>query len=383
MKKKVLFLIESLSVGGAEKVLSTLLKHIDKTKFDVTLCCVVDTGKYVDEVKSYVCYKPILPNPTRLKGWNFLLNKIKYALVYRWLPLNLVYRWFVPKDADVEVTFVEGFATKLLSYSTNKRAKRIAWIHTDFCNHHWTLGSVFHTIEEEKRCYERYNQVITVSNTANKAFKSNFPSIKVPVTTIYNPIDNIDILHQSLEPIGEERRDISVMRIVSVGRLTAIKAFDRLLHIIVKLKRLDYKVELWLLGEGEKRKDLEDVIIQEDISDIVTLWGFQSNPYKYMVHCDLFVCSSIGEGYSTAVTEALILGLPVVTTDCSGMAELLNGGDCGIIAENSEDALFDGIKSLLDHPESLLKYKEKAKMRGNEFNISRLIKPIEDLFASC
>ena len=62
--RKVLFLIESLSGGGAEKVLSTLLKHIDKTKFDVTLCCVVDTGKYVEEVKPYVRYTSILPNPT-------------------------------------------------------------------------------------------------------------------------------------------------------------------------------------------------------------------------------------------------------------------------------------------------------------------------------
>ena len=165
--------------------------------------------------------------------------------------------------------------------------------------------------------------------------------------------------------------------------MTAVKAFDRLLHIVGKLKRLDYKVELWLLGEGEKRKELEDIIKQENISDIVTLWGFQSNPYKYMVHCDLFVCSSIGEGYSTAITEALIVGLPVVTTDCSGMAELLKGGECGIITENSEAALFEGVRSLLDHPESLLKYKEKAKVRGNEFSISHLMKPIEDLLALC
>lgn len=381
--RKVLFLIESLSGGGAEKVLSTLLKHIDKTKFDVTLCCVVDTGKYVEEVKPYVRYTSILPNPTVLKGLNALLYKIKYALVYRWLPLRLVYNWFVPKGADVEVAFVEGFTTKLLSNSSNKKAKKIAWLHTDFNNHHWTIGSVFRSIVEERSCYEKYNQIVTVSDTANNAFQSVFPSINVPVTTIYNPIDNEDILRHSLVSIGEDRKDIGVLRIVSVGRLTAVKAFDRLLHIVGKLKRLDYKVELWLLGEGEKRKELEDIIKQENISDIVTLWGFQSNPYKYMVHCDLFVCSSIGEGYSTAITEALIVGLPVVTTDCSGMAELLKGGECGIITENSEAALFEGVRSLLDHPESLLKYKEKAKVRGNEFSISHLMKPIEDLLALC
>ena len=376
--RKILILIESLSGGGAEKVLSTLLKHIDKTKFDVTLYCVVDTGNYVEEVKPYVRYASILPNPTGLKVLKALLYKIKYALVYKWLPLSLVYRLYVPKCADVEVAFVEGFATKLLSNSTNKKAKKIAWLHTDFIHHHWTVGPIFRSVDEEIKCYKRYNQIITVSDTANKAFKAVFPSIKVPVTTIYNPINNEHILRLSLEPIDEDRRNIGVMRIVSVGRLTAIKAFDRLLRIVGKLKREKYKVELWLLGEGEKRKELENIILQESIDDVVTLWGFQSNPYKYMVHCDLFVCSSIGEGYSTAVTEALILGLPVVTTDCSGMDELLNSGECGIITDNSEEALYYGVKRMLDAPDILNKYKKMAIQRGRDFSISSLMKPIEN-----
>lgn len=377
---KILFLIESLSGGGAEKVLSTLIEHIDKTKFDVTLCCVVDTGKYVEEVKPYVHYNYILPNPSEQKGFKTLLYKIKYVLVYKLLPLSLVYRWYVPKCADVEVAFVEGFATKILSYSDNIKAKRIAWLHTDFSHHHWTLGPVFRSVDEEIKCYERFNQVITVSDTAKKAFRAIFPSLKVPVTTIYNPINNEHILRQSLEPIDEELKENDVLRIVSVGRLTAIKAFDRLLRIVGKLKRQNYKVELWLLGEGEKRKELESIILQENIGDIVTLWGFQSNPYKYMVHCDLFVCSSIGEGYSTAVTEALILGLPVVTTDCSGMAELLIDGECGIITDNSEEALYYGVKSMLDSSDVLNEYKEKASHRGRDFSISSLMKPIENCF---
>ena len=377
---KVLFLIESLSGGGAEKVLSTLLKHIDKTKFDVTLCCVVDTGQYVEEVKPYVRYTSILPNPTGLTGLNALLYKIKYALVYRWLPLRLVYNWFVPKGANVEVAFVEGFATILLSNSTNKKAKKIAWVHIDLHKFHWTK-SLYSSSIQESNVYNRYDNVITVADTVKEAFHKEFPSVETPVMTLYNPIENELILQQSKEIIDINKTE--KIRMVSVGRLTNQKAFDHLLHIVGKLKRLNYKVELWLLGEGEKRKELDDIIIQENLCDIVTLWGFQSNPYKYMVHCDLFVCSSIGEGYSTAITEALILGLPVVTTDCSGMAELLKGGECGIITENSEAALFEGVRSLLDHPESLLKYKEKAKMRGNEFSISHLMKPIEDLLALC
>ena len=140
---------------------------------------------------------------------------------------------------------------------------------------------------------------------------------------------------------------------------------------------------MWLLGDGELRPQLEQIIVDENIAEIVTLWGFQSNPYNIMAHCDLFVCSSVWEGYSTAVTEALVLGLPIVTTDCSGMSELLKGGECGIITDNSEEALYSGVKHMLDFPSELESYARKAKERGKDFNISELMKPIEDLLTLC
>ena len=91
------------------------------------------------------------------------------------------------------------------------------------------------------------------------------------------------------------------------------------------MKQSGYAFELWILGDGEEREMLQHYICKKQLEDCVTLWGFQTNPYAFMTQSDLFVCSSISEGYSTAVTEALILGLPVVTTDCSGMNELLQG----------------------------------------------------------
>lgn len=120
----LLFLIESLSGGGAEKVLTTLLQHLDSNKFDVTLCCIVDCGKYVNDVKPYVHYTSILPNLEQIKGIRKLIYQLKYKLIYSWLPLRLVYKWFVPHHADVEIAFVEGFATKLLAHSTNKQPKK-------------------------------------------------------------------------------------------------------------------------------------------------------------------------------------------------------------------------------------------------------------------
>ena len=347
----LLFLIESLSGGGAEKVLTTLLQHLDSNKFDVTLCCIVDCGKYVNDVKPYVHYTSILPNPEQIKGIRKLIYQLKYKLIYSWLPLRLVYKWFVPHHADVEIAFVEGFATKLLAHSTNKQAKKIAWVHTD--------------------------QIVTVSVTVQKAFIKAFPLVKSLVKIIYNPIDHEDIIKKGkqYEPLPSK----SKIRLISIGRLTKVKAYSRLLHIALRLKQSGYAFELWILGDGEEREMLQHYICKKQLEDCVTLWGFQTNPYAFMTQSDLFVCSSISEGYSTAVTEALILGLPVVTSDCSGMNELLQGEKYGIITENSEATLFEGIKQLLDHPEQLSHYKEKVIKRGKEFTLEVLMKPIETL----
>jgi len=377
--KKVLFVVESLSGGGAEKMLATLVKHLDRERFDVSVCSVIDCGIYAEEIKPYVYYHYILPDVNSCSALGRLLYKVKYKLVYRWLPLSWIYRLFIPKQADVEVAFLEGFATKILSYSCNKKAKKIAWVHSDFCNFHWTR-SVYKSYEEENEAYKRYTQIITVSYAAETSFEKMFASLSSCVLTCLNPIDNKRILKKASK-IEMKKKDPNVLRIVTVGRLTEVKAYDRLLRIALKLRTEGYTFELWILGDGEQREMLESFIKEKNLSDIVTLWGFQLNPYAYLKQCDLFVCSSLSEGYSTAVTEALILGLPVVTTDCSGMSELLQDGKCGIITDNDEKALYHGIKKMLDEPAALRHYQQEAMLRGKDFSLEALMKPIERILA--
>lgn len=375
-KKKILFLIESLSGGGAEKVLVTLVNNLDRSKFDITLCCVVNTGKYISTLNSDVHYTYIIPDISSLKGIKRWYYSFLYHLVYQWLPLKWVYKLFVPQNKDVEVAFVEGFATKLLSYSTNRKSKKIAWIHTDLNNNHWTK-LVYKNIKEEQMCYQQYNQIITVSDTALSAFKRIFKEVRIPIQTLYNPIDSNEILSKGKEKISCIKT--SKIRLVSVGRLVHQKAYDRLLRIVNLLIQQNYPIELWIIGEGEERSKLESYIRENGLGKVVTLWGFQTNPYAYLKYCDLFVCSSVSEGYSTAVTEALILGLPVITTDCSGMNELLLNGKWGVITENSEDALYLGLKNILEHPDLLGYYKYQAQDRGKDFSLLNLLSPIEKI----
>lgn len=375
-KRKVLFLIESLAGGGAEKVLTTLVQHINKEKFDVTVCAISGGGKYEEIVKEYVAYKAILNEPQTNNVLARLQYTFKHHLVYKWLPLSWVYSLFVPHGNDVEVAFVEGFTTKLLSHSTNRKAKKYAWVHIDLYENHWTR-SVYNNIQEEVSTYDRYTKIFGVANTVIEAFQKRFPEVLTPVGTIYNPIDSNQILLKSKECVDEVKKE--GMLLVSIGRLESQKGYTRLLKIVKKLIEENFEVILWILGDGTERSLLEQYIQENQLQGTVKLLGFQTNPYKYLVKGDLFVCSSLSEGYSTAVTEALILGLPVITTDCSGMAELLKDGESGMITENNEEALYEGMKKIINDAELLSYYKNKAVQRGKDFSIDSLMQPIETL----
>lgn len=375
-KQNLLFLIESLSGGGAEKVLSVLLKHIDKTKFDITLCTIVDTGVYAEEVRKYVKYTSVLGNPCKKSLLGKILYKILYLLIYRILPCQLIYSLFIPKGNDIEIAFVEGFCTKILSYSTNKKAKKIAWVHIDLINNHW-ITSIYKDKKEEKQSYQKYNKIIGVSNTATNAINQLY-NINNAIT-LYNPIENDNVIKRANEFISLPPKTQAI-RMVTVGRFVPQKAYDRLLRVIKRLYEDGYSIELWILGDGEQRPMLKEYINTHSLNEIVTLWGFQKNPYPYLKHSDIFVCSSVSEGYSTAVTEALILELPVVTTLCSGMNELLIDGKCGLITENSEYGLYSGIKYVLDNPSLLISYKQNILLHQERFSLSSQMNHIENIF---
>ena len=382
--KKVLFLIESLSGGGAEKVLVTLLQHLDRSRFDVTLCCVSNTGKYLDDVPDFVHYRYLLPSAAGLSAWSSFWYRIKYKLVYGLLPLRWVYRLSIPRGNDVEVAFTEGFATKLLAASSNRKVAKVTWVHIDLKNNPWTQKNrIYRDVYEERRCYGHYDRIVCVSGTVAQAFKSVYGE-PAPVSVLYNPVDSEEIRNLAMKECAVNwLSPKDTIRLVSLGRLVPQKGYDRLIRICGRLRREGYEFELVILGEGDARDQLETMISKEGLADCVRLPGFRSNPYPTVASADLFVCSSRSEGYSTAVTEALILGVPVVTTACSGMYELIGESGCGLITENEEEALFIGLKSVLDNRESLADIKHKAAMRGQAFSLDSTLKPIEDLLLKC
>ena len=373
MRRKVLFLIESLAGGGAEKVLTTLVRHIDTEKFDGMVCAISGGGPYEEEIKKFVKYKSVLQEPLEGEFLVRLVYTLKHHFVYKWLPLSWVYRLFLPQGNDVEVAFVEGFTTKLLSHSLNRKARIYAWVHIDLYMNHWTK-EIFGTEEAETKAYQRFRQIFCVSQTVVEGFIRRFKSIEMYPLAVYNPIDSKTIIKMASEK-GKEKKDF--VRLVTVGRLEPQKGYDRLVQIVNRLIKEGQKLELWILGIGSQEEWLKKYIVENNLSEQIKLLGFHANPYKYMVQGDLFVCSSRSEGYSTAVTEALIIGLPVITTECSGMAELLKDGECGIITANDDEALYAGLKTVLQDTELREHYRQKAIERGKDFTIESLMEPIE------
>lgn len=377
MKKKVAFFVNGLYGGGAEKVLQTLLRFLDYSKFEVTLYSVVQE-QLGEEYPANIDFKYIYRS-TNGKGalsrfFILCYNKIG-LLIYAHCSPSLFYRLFVRGKYDVEVAFIEGYATRIVSGSTNPKSKKIAWVHIDLEGNHWT-DICYRSLAEEKQSYQHFDSVVAVSDFVRKVNERLFCGIKNSCT-LYNPIDSAEIIQKSKEAIYEPHETI---RLVSSGRFTHQKAFDRLLRIVKRLKEEHYPVELWLLGDGVMRSQLETIISQNEMADYVTLLGFQTNPYKYLRACDVFVCSSIAEGFSTVITEALVLGLPVISTEVSGVREQL-GENCeyGIITDNDEYALYSGIKDLLDAPEKLRLYQKNAEKRGKSFQINRLVSAIENI----
>lgn len=371
---RILFFIESLSSGGAEKVLTTLLKHMDYSKYEVILMPLVDKGVLRNDIDmSKLEYTPVIHEEGA--PWLRLWNKIKYKLIYHYLPCRLANRWVIPrKGIDLYIAFTEGFATKLLSFTPQKK---IAWVHADLKTDPWTHNShIFRSLEEEQTAYQRYNQVVCVSKAVEQVMKDLYSLQQT--TTIYNPIDTGVILNGAKQPINLTQS--TSFKIVTVGRLVPQKGFDRLIRIVGKLMRNGTDVELYIIGEGTEWKNLRRIIQEESLEKHVHLMGFLKNPYALMAKMDLFVCSSIAEGYSLVIAEAMTLGLPVLSTDCAGPKELLGNGEYGMLVDNNPEALYKGLLQLIVSPALLEELKQKSLEKGKVLGVERTMVQISLLF---
>jgi glycosyltransferase involved in cell wall biosynthesis len=188
-KIKVLFFIESLAGGGAEKILSVIAGAIDRERFDVTVATVTQGGVHVDAVRRAVRFRPMI----RVR-WRPVYSLL-YHLIYYILPARAVHRLFLPQGSDVEVAFCEGFATRIIA--KGRAPRKIAWVHIDLEANPWT-DIAFRSEREQIACYRQFDRVICVSESVREAFERRFGS---PASVIYNPIDSAAIRRSAAKQI--------------------------------------------------------------------------------------------------------------------------------------------------------------------------------------
>jgi len=367
--KNILFMIPTLGGGGAEKVLVTLLNSLDYSKYNITVFCLFDEGSNKEYLNKNITYKYF---------WNKSFRGNIHLL--KLLPPKKLYKMIIKEKYDIAISYLEGPTTRIISGCPYSKTKLINWVHieTDSQN---AFTSSYRSNQELIDTYNKYDKTIFVSKTAKKTFQKKFPKINTAMQVKYNSVDNEMINNSSKESINKLTYDNDKINLVSVGRFTKQKGYIRLINIINTLVNGGrHDVHLYLLGTGDLEKKYMKLIREYDLEDYITILGYQNNPYKYVRNADLFVCSSYKEGFSTAVTESLIVGTPVITTLCSGMEELLGkNNDYGVITENSEESLYEGVKKLLDKPELISYYKLKAQERGEKFKLDQTINEIEKL----
>lgn len=367
--KKVLFLVESLSGGGAEKVLLTFIKNLNKEKYNITIYSIVRTGIYVDDFMQYCKVKSALNDYSSYGFVGKLFFRLKIKLIYLLSP-KLVYRYLIREKYDIEIAFIEGFSTKIISNSNNKDSKKYAWIHIDMINRNYA-DKYYKSLEEHKKSYNKFNKVVCVSNQVKAQYEKKFKLNNHLV--LYNPVEKNEIRKFSKEYCLTKK-----IIFYAVGRLEYQKGFDRLIEIFSEIKDI-YNFELHILGTGSLEKDLTQEINKLNLKDKVFLEGFKKNPYSNLVNAHMLICSSRAEGFSLVIAEAMCLGIPILTTDCAGPAELIDNGKFGYLVDNSKNDLKKGIIDILEKPDLLYKYHELSNRRAIMFDIKKIIDKVEEL----
>ena len=355
---KILFFIDTLAGGGAEKVLRTLVNNMDQEKFDIT----VQTIEQADPAEYLV------PG-IRYKAINCCKSGLGKKIFSCWVRLCAELKWLYPlyirDDYDIEVAYLECGPTKILAGSTNQKARKIAWVHCDLKR----KEGMAEQAEKIRKYYEKYDRVVCVAGTVRESFEALFGGSARSVV-LYNVNDEEEILTKAAA-FETEKKDVPVFAVV--GRLSHEKGVDRLLEACARLHEEGEQFFLRIVGDGAERQKLEQMARERDLESCLEFMGFQSNPYPVMAGADVIVCPSRFEGFSTVVTEALILGKPVVTTPCSGMRELLGDSEFGLITEDSVEGIYQGMKKLLEDADLRNSYARAAKERGREFGKENIL----------
>ena len=366
-KRKILFLLEAFDKGGIEKVTLDIVNHLDPNKYDITIQTFWYGGYCQSRVNSNI---RVLP---------FFFRRYVRGIVrlIEILPPRLLHNLFIRGNYDVEIAASDGGAAKVVSGCTNQKTKKICWVHMDVVSRGSQLKE-YQSKESAEKIYRKFDRIVCVSSACKEKFIEKFGEYRIDVA--YNPLPTQEIISAAIEQCPTLNWSSTALHFVCIGRLVPQKGFDRLIDVCCRLKSLKYfGFSITILGEGPERNILERKIVENDLEDTIRLNGCTNNPYWFLKNASAFLLTSRDESFSLAVGESLIVGTPVIATDCCGVREWLGDNLYGLVVENSENGIFDGIKAVLDCPQILDNYKMRIPERTKELDFGATLDKFEKI----
>ena len=393
--KKILFVINNLKCGGAEKALISLLETIDYSKLDVDLLLFKQEGILMSKIPSQV---NLLMEPENYKYFDMSVKKAVKGLIKKgkfnialarilslyvfkteksrvvveqkvWKYLSMA---FTKLDTEYDVAI--GYLEKNPIYfcvDKVKAKKKIGWIHNDYEK----LGM---DKKIDNKYFSKLDYVFTVSEECLKVLKMVFPQYDRKFRLMHNIVSEKTIKKLALEEISDIDFNNKNINIISVGRLNYQKGFELAIEACSILKEKGYNIKWNIVGEGEERSNLENLINKFELEENFNLLGIRENPYPYIKKSDIYVQPSRFEGKSIAIDEAKILNKPIVVTNFSTAKDQIINNKNGIITEMNSKSLANEIERIICDE----KLKKKIILNlsnekiGNESEINRLYEVI-------
>lgn len=389
MKKKILIIYPEMIIGGTTTSLLSLLGALDRNKYEVDLQMQYAPGIFANLIPSYVHILPLaMPLPHGFYKWIkvFSLKSLYYYLKSKWRGGASASQYMEndivkfcrknPKEYDVAISFMERWSLYYLVKKTCAK-KKISWIHVDY-------GAAKMFIDIDMPFFMRVDKVVLVSEKCLQNFKSIAPEIAKKSLMIENLLSS---------EVVKQRAGVSVPRnvaklfdevegkvkMVSVCRISfPHKGLDRGIKALARLKKQgEIENLIWfIIGDGPDLNNLKAMVDKFGLNNYVRVLGAYNNPLNIEAKCDIFFLPSRYEGKPMAVTEAQMLGLvPIVSNYASASEQVRNLYD-GLIMENSDDGIYDGLDYMLHHLEDVLG-KYKANVANTDYSNLRELLTIE------
>ncbi|MBE1444715.1 glycosyltransferase [Paenibacillus sp. OAS669] len=393
MKKKVLFVMNNMRCGGAEKALISLLETIDYSAYEVDLFLFQHDGLFMSQIPQAV---RLLEEPPQFqyfdmsvraaimdcmqKGqWHIALWRGLAGMIFKSEKNRVrceqrVWKYISKSLTSIDQTYdiAVGYLEKNPIYFCIDKVrahKKIGFIHNDYDK----LGM---DPDLDAAYFEKLDHLVTVSDECGRVLKQRFPLYERKIHVVHNIVSPSAIHKLSLKPSGWSEQHI---KLVSVGRLNHQKGFEMAVEACKELVQGGYPVKWYLIGEGEERGRLEQMIAANGLQEVFVLMGLQENPYPFIKEADIYVQPSRFEGKSIAVDEAKILNKPIVVTNFSTAKDQIRHKENGLIAEMTPSSIAAAIRTLID--DEVLRSRLSLNLSKEKLGTEAEIRKLYELFA--